>query len=357
MIGIFTLLVLVVCAQALSYEDYLVAEWEAFKLKYEEKLAVKSEESLLQGEWKEFKLDHGKTYSTEAEEEFRLEVFKNNKRIIDDHNKRWAAGEESYEMGLNEFSDLLPEEFKRYMLGFVNTTTWESEAEEGITYIPAAHVTLPGAVDWRGAGAVTSVKNQRACGSCWAFAATGVLEGQHFRKTHQLILLSEQNLVDCSTNRYHNKGCNGGMADRALQYVQDNGGIDTEGSYPYRAANGQCQFNKNNIGATVRSVVHLERGNEGILANAVATVGPIAVSIDASHLQSYRGGVYNDPKCSRNINHAVLIVGYGNDPRGGDFWLVKNSWGIGFGEQGYIRMSRNRNNQCGIADWGVYPLV
>ncbi|KAJ3641093.1 hypothetical protein Zmor_027613 [Zophobas morio] len=316
---------------------------------------------LVQEQWGAYKLTHKKEYQSETEERFRMKIFMENSHKIARHNKLYAQGLVTYKLGINKYADMLHHEFIQSLNGFNRSKTLLRgiEMEDSVTFIPPANVEMPTAVDWRTKGAVTEVKDQGQCGSCWSFSATGSLEGQHFRKTGKLVSLSEQNLVDCS-QKFGNDGCNGGLMDNAFRYIKANGGIDTEASYPYKAEDEKCHYKPKNKGATDRGFVDIATGNENQLQKAVATVGPVSVAIDASHqsFQLYAGGVYYEPECSpEQLDHGVLAVGYGTDDNGNDYWIVKNSWGDSWGDQGYILMARNRDNNCGIATQASYPLV
>jgi len=212
-------------------------------------------------------------------------------------------------------------------------------------------------VDWRTKGAVTPIKDQGQCGSCWSFSATGGLEGAHFLAKAALVSLSEQNLVDCSTAE-GNEGCNGGLMTSAFDYIKKNKGIDTEASYPYTATGpNACKFKPADIGSTITTYTNIASGSESDLV-AKITEGPVSVAIDASHssFQLYTSGVYYEPACSATaLDHGVLAVGYGTDGTK-DIYIVKNSWGTSWGNQGYIEMSRNRNNNCGIATMATIPF-
>ena len=309
-------------------------------------------------EWDEFKKAHGKSYESEEEERLRFTVFHVNKNMINEHNRRYELGQHSYKLKLNKFADLMTEEFAAMVNGYRQHQKVRGEAP---THLPlASEVKLPTSIDWRTKGAVTPVKDQGQCGSCWAFSSTGSLEGQHFRKTGQLVSLSEQNLVDCSGG-FGNDGCEGGLMDDAFRYIKANGGIDTETSYPYQAEDDPCRFNKQDIGATDVGYMDIPEGNEQALKEAVAIHGPVSIAIDASQssFQFYHSGVYDDPNCSSTqLDHGVLAVGYGTDADSGrDYWLVKNSWSPSWGDEGYIKIARNENNVCGVASSASFPLV
>ncbi|CAH0720286.1 unnamed protein product, partial [Brenthis ino] len=320
---------------------------------------------LVREEWNAFKLEHKKEYESEVEERFRMKIFAENKHKVAKHNQRYERGQVSFRLATNKYADMLPHEFVHTMNGFNRTVKHnkalygKGAAERGATFLAPANAQPPVQVDWRALGAVTEVKDQGKCGSCWSFSTTGALEGQHFRKNGFLVSLSEQNLIDCSA-AYGNNGCNGGLMDNAFKYIKDNGGIDTEQSYPYEGVDDKCRYNPKNAGAEDVGFVDIPAGDEAALRAALAAAGPVAVAIDASHesFQLYSSGVYYDEDCSsENLDHGVLVVGYGTDETQGDYWLVKNSWGRSWGELGYIKMARNRNNHCGIASAASYPLV
>ncbi|KAF7201649.1 cathepsin L.1 [Nothobranchius furzeri] len=310
-------------------------------------------------EFHAWKLKFGRSYSSPSEEAHRRQTWLNNRKTVLMHNILADQGMKSYRLGMTYFADMTNDEYKhlisRGSLRSLNSTLPRS----GSTFFRMSDGNdLPTTVDWRDKGYVTDVKDQKQCGSCWAFSTTGSLEGQHFKKTGKLVSLSEQQLVDCSGD-YGNFGCNGGLMDNAFKYIQANGGIDTEDSYPYEAEDGNCRYNPNTIGATCTGYTDITSGDEDALKEAVATIGPISVAIDASHesFQLYDSGVYDEPDCSSSeLDHGVLAVGYGTQ-NGKDYWLVKNSWGLSWGDKGYIMMTRNKSNQCGIATASSYPLV
>ncbi|KRY84885.1 Cathepsin L [Trichinella pseudospiralis] len=314
-----------------------------------------------ESEWIIYKEIYEKNYANQSEEDYRREVFYANRLKVIRHNEQFDNGAKSYSMKLNKYSDLTHEEFVQLMNGFKIASKGDYKPS---SVLKPSLLTgeLPLNVDWRKEGLVTPVKDQGHCGSCWAFSATGALEGQHMRKTGKLVSLSEQNLIDCS-RKYGNMGCNGGLMDNAFEYIKENHGIDTEESYPYEAVvrmlEKKCRFKNSTIGATDKGFFDVEPGNETYLMHIVATIGPLSVAIDASHesFQFYASGVYFEPACSsKSLDHGVLVVGYGT-LKGQDYWLVKNSWGTSWGNDGYIFMARNKRNHCGIASSASYPII
>uniref|UniRef100_UPI00358F86F8 cathepsin L-like n=1 Tax=Myxine glutinosa TaxID=7769 RepID=UPI00358F86F8 len=307
-------------------------------------------------DWESWKGKYGKSYLGRGEEVLRKRVWESNLQIVQQHNVLADQGQANYRLGMNAYADLYNEEFMalKGSSGILQAKDQSSTQ----TFKPLVGVTLPSSVDWRNQGYVTPVKDQGQCGSCWSFSATGSLEGQHFAKTGTLVSLSEQQLVDCSWS-YGNYGCSGGLMESAYDYIRDAGGVQLESAYPYTAQNGRCHFDQSKAVATCTGHVAIPSGDEQSLMQAVGTVGPVAVAIDASgyDFQLYESGVYDRSRCSSSsLDHGVLAAGYGTEG-GNDYWLVKNSWGPGWGAQGYIKMSRNKSNQCGIATMACYPLV
>ncbi|KAG8181288.1 hypothetical protein JTE90_022226 [Oedothorax gibbosus] len=302
--------------------------------------------------WENFKSVFGKIYNSHEEGARRL-IWEDRVVAIVLHNLKADVGLVSYRKGLNTYSDLTPEEFSRRLKGYKRSMN----VTGGSTWLPPENMELPKTVDWRTKGYVTKVKNQYACGSCWAFSAIGSLEGQHFKKSGKLVSLSEQNLVDCSGPE-GNEGCEGGLQEQAFQYIKNNHGIDTEESYPYEGFQDECQFKESGIGANCTGFVSVK--GEEALQQAVATIGPISVCICTSEdFYSYKSGIFDPDICYSDpayLDHAVLVVGYGT-ANGKDYWIVKNSWGTSWGDQGYIKMVRNKGNKCGIATRASYPLV
>jgi len=301
---------------------------------------------------------HSRKKYTLTEEITRRLAWEANVEIIHTHNLEHDLGLHSFTLGLNKYADLTNEEFNKQMNTLKVHPGNQTNDVNRRTYVVPANYKRPDWIDWTQKGYVTQVKDQGQCGSCWAFSSTGSLEGQHFAKTGQLVSLSEQNLVDCSQS-YGNAGCNGGWMDNSFRYIQANGGIDTEDSYPYETRTANCRFNPGAVGATDTGFVDVPSQDENALQDACGNVGPISVAIDASHssFQMYKDGLYDEPACSTtNLDHGVLVVGYGVKD-GQDCYIVKNSWGSSWGTGGYILMSRNKGNQCGIATAASYPTV
>jgi len=312
--------------------------------------AISLNDQDLQVQFTAWMRDQGKVYSTD-EFQYRWQTWKTNAHFIAGHN---AQENKTYTVAMNKFGDLNVQEFNKLYKGFAVTRMVPNVGGHS-----QVRPSIPASVDWRTKGAVTGIKNQGQCGSCWSFSTTGSTEGAHFLQGGKaLVGLSEQNLVDCSGS-YGNQGCDGGLMDDAFQYIIANKGIDTESSYPYTAEDGTCHFAAANVGATLKGYVDVQSGSEAQLAEKIAGVGPISVAIDASHssFQFYSGGVYNEPACSSTqLDHGVLAVGYGTSGST-PYYIVKNSWGTDWGMNGYIWMSRNANNQCGIATMASYPCA
>ncbi|KAL6840364.1 hypothetical protein ACP4OV_030174 [Aristida adscensionis] len=286
----------------------------------------------------------------------RFGIFKENVHYIHAHNKR---GDRPYRLRLNHFGDMGREEFRStFASSRINDLRREGAPAPAVPGFMYAGVTdLPESVDWRQMGAVTAVKNQGKCGSCWAFSTVAAVEGINAIRTGRLLSLSEQELVDCDRAE---DGCQGGLMENAMEFIRAHGGITTEAAYPYRAANGTCDAARARRGPVVVIDGHqmVPEGSEEALAQAVANQ-PVSVALDAAGqaFQFYSDGVFTGD-CGTDLDHGVAAVGYGVDYDGMAYWIVKNSWGPAWGEGGYIRIQRGAGDGglCGIAMEASFPI-
>ncbi|XP_031125274.1 vignain-like [Ipomoea triloba] len=287
------------------------------------------------------------------EKQKRFNVFKANVRYIHKVNKM----DRPYKLKLNSFGDMTNFEFRSaYSSKIKHHRMFRGpRAVTGFMYEKAEN--LPTSIDWRTNGAVTPIKNQGKCGSCWAFSTVVGVEGINMIKTGQLLSLSEQELVDCEKD---NEGCNGGLMENAFEFIEKEGGITTEILYPYIAKDENCDSSKMNAPVVmIDGHENVPENDEYALMKAVAHQ-PVSVAIDASgsDLQFYSEGVFTGD-CGKELDHGVAIVGYGTTLDGTKYWTVKNSWGTGWGEKGYIRMQRGveaEEGLCGIAMEASYPI-
>jgi len=323
-------------------------------------------ESLLENSFEAWAKAHKKRYASPDERLRRYQNFEASIHKIMEHN---AKKDSKHKLGLTQYADFTDEEFNDHFQFWPKkhdcwTAVDRAAMEQNkLTNAGIELPFLPKAIDWREKGIVGPVKNQGNCGSCWAFSATGALEAHYAKKYGRQIILSEQQLLDCSYG-YGDFGCSGGFPSRAFEYVRRSGGLDSAESYPYEMkSNGtdSCRFRKTDAAARVHRVVNVTESNEHELQQAVAFEGPVTVAfVVTPDFRLYSGGVFSSPDCGspkpKDLTHAVLVVGFGVTEDGIKYWIVKNSWGEGWGLHGYFFMERG-NNMCGISDCAAYPVM
>jgi len=311
--------------------------------------------SLLNSQWTKFKADFEKVYSTPAEEALRKATFAQNLAKVEEHNKKGLSWTE----GINHFSDLTKEEFVNlYASGRTRTAGPRAAVDYQRQKKQNKMADLPAEVDWRTEGVVTQVRNQGQCGSCWAFAAASVMASYAAinDRSHELLEISPQHIVSCTPNPLKcggTGGCMGSIEPLAYTYASLFG-VVTEDEYPYVSGHGgnddHCDFDatKTDVAVMTMGFETLPHNDALALMTHLANVGPASASVAASAWSSYRGGVFDGCDYDSNmvVNHAVTLVGYGTDPSEGDFWIIKNSWGPSWGEDGYIRLRRQSTPQC-----------
>jgi len=285
--------------------------------------------------FRRFASEQGRKYNGETEYNQRLLHFTKNMHFVNTHN---AQPEKTFKVKLNQHSDLTLAEMKVRM-GLLGSPDLSSAKVE---HKAVPNMQIPASVDWRTSNVVSPVKDQGVCGSCWAFSASEAIEGQYAMKHGEIVILSEQFLVDCAWNN-GSQGCGGGFQSAAFQYVQEAGGIPAAVDYgSYKMINQLCKWNNKSASAQVTGFNSIATGDESALAQTSATAGPISISINVQlSLVFYDSGVYFDPMCTNGIDtldHAVLLIGYGTD-MGQDYWLVKNSWSTFWGDFGYVKMA------------------
>jgi len=330
---------LALCATAIPTDYVYSGEYD-----YEDQL-------LPQYNFMVFKRTHGRTYDDADEERMRFDIFRENYDLI----HHWNQGNHSFKLGINQFADMTAEEYHGLMLG---TYVHHRVVPENFVNQTFTVENAPKSVDWRTQGKVNAVKDQGQCGSCYAFSAVQAIESAWAIKTGKLLNLAEQQVVDCDQV---DSGCNGGLMDNVFDYVKNAGGLEQTADYAYVARDEKCNVQKGEEKAPVTSFVDVNQGDNAALMAAVAQQ-PVSVAINAEsyQFQFYESGVFDWADCpngAETLDHGVGVVGYGTE-NGKDYWIVRNSWGASWGENGYIRFARGANvNQCGILDQPSYPVV
>jgi len=317
---------------------------------------AKNELRFLQAEetleaFQEYMRYQGKSYQNIEEFNIRFAAFKTN----------YEASVEKAVQKLSKFMDYSKDEFKKKYLNFkfsdVNIKNAEifqdHEAEEPKEKTGRTLQASPTSFDWRNQGIVSSVKDQGECGVCWAFSAAANIESQYAIQYNKILDLSEKQLLDCDSG---NDGCNGGIMDEAFRYIKNAGGIMSEADYRYSQEKSSCQFRKNRAVVTVTGWKTAGNKDEETIKKMLIQNGPVSGAVNGDNMQNYSGGIMGDSYCPSNqINHAILIVGYGESD-GQKYWIIKNSWGENWGENGFFRLARNQG-MCGIDQYAVSAVI
>lgn len=297
-----------------------------------------------------FESEYAKKYSSPASREGHKRTFYQNLAKIEAHNAGTRGGLHGHFLKINAYADLSEDVIVKKFTGRSRRIAAGRRLRSAVQYESRlGDGALPASVDWRNSGAVTAVKDQGSCGSCWAHSAVESIESAFYLATKKLTVLSPQHMLECTPNPRHcggTGGCEGATAELGFEWAKS--GIATVESVPYKGQDATCPTNVP-LAVKVGGWVKLPENNASALIEAVATVGPISVSVDASSWSFYGGGVFSG--CNQNdpvINHAVQLVGYGTDESGNDYWLVRNSWSAGWGENGYIRLLRPKTEQCAM---------
>ncbi|XP_047397057.1 pro-cathepsin H [Sciurus carolinensis] len=326
----------------------LLCAWAALLGAPARAAAALSVNSLETFHFKSWMVQHQKKYSSE-EYHHRLQTFVSNWRRINAHNN----GNHTFKMALNQFSDMSFAEIKHKYLWSEpqNCSATKSNYLRGSGPYPTS-------MDWRKKGNfVSPVKNQGACGSCWTFSTTGALESAVAIASGKMLSLAEQQLVDCAQN-FNNHGCQGGLPSQAFEYILYNKGIMGEDTYPYLGKDSNCKFQPEKAIAFVKDVANITLNDEEAMVEAVALYNPVSFAFEVTEdFMLYKSGVYSSASCHKTpdkVNHAVLAVGYGEE-NGIPYWIVKNSWGSQWGNNGYFLIERGKN-MCGLAACASYPI-
>ncbi|XP_028160645.1 cathepsin L1-like [Ostrinia furnacalis] len=301
--------------------------------------------------WIEYKSVFNKEYRSRRQEKSALARWRDNLRLVAEHNRRFLAGETSYSLHLNQFGDWDTKDYFQKILKLFDVGPLFDPAEDKhkSTLVRNARRKVPSKVDWRAQGFKPKREEQWKCGACYAFAVTHALQAQLYKKHGEWGELSPQQIVDCSSAD-GNMGCNGGSLRGAMRYSA-RAGLIAETRYPYTGKKGRCKYGRSLVRAKPKRWAMLPSGDEGAIEKAVATIGPLAVAVNAAPFtfQLYRSGIYDDPFCFPwHLNHAMLLVGYTQQ-----YWILLNWWGRRWGEDGYMRIRRG-HNRCGIANMAAY---